>query len=209
MQSSSVAHSCADANRSKCIICFAIRVRKTSRVLNDSGERVRLEKLGNFRKRHFETMFYDMKIKLDHKSINKGEYLFVISSLDCPDGFKSYKRRWDIERCFKGCKTSGFNMEQTQVKSKKRFINFIKCIFIALRFIAIRHPDQMRKNPLVLVSNDCKSDASVIADWYKQRWSVELVFKWLKQNLKLKTFSILSSRLFLPCQIRGSIYVSQ
>ena len=112
-------------------ICFAIRARKISRVLNDRGERVRLEKLEGVKKRHFKTLFYDMGVKLDHKTINKEEYLSVISSLNCPDGFESYKKRWDIERCFKGCKTSGFNMEQTHVKSTERFINFIKCIFIA------------------------------------------------------------------------------
>ena len=57
-----------------------------------------------------------------------------------------------------------------------------------LRLIHIRHPDPKRKDPLILVSNECESAASLIAGWYKKRWSVELVFKWLKQNLKVKSF---------------------
>lgn len=57
-----------------------------------------------------------------------------------------------------------------------------------LRLIAIRHPDPTRKDPLIIVSNDCVSQSNVITAWYKQRWSIELVFKWLKQNLKVKTF---------------------
>jgi len=41
---------------------------------------------------------------------------------------------------------------------------------------------------LTLVTNDLKSPATEIADLYKSRWEIELFFKWLKQNLKLKHF---------------------
>ncbi len=30
--------------------------------------------------------------------------------------------------------------------------------------------------------------AKTIADFYKERWKIELFFKWIKQNLKIKTF---------------------
>ena len=30
--------------------------------------------------------------------------------------------------------------------------------------------------------------AQTIADIYKERWQIELFFKWVKQNLKIKTF---------------------
>ena len=30
--------------------------------------------------------------------------------------------------------------------------------------------------------------AQTIADVYKERWQIELFFKWVKQNLKIKTF---------------------
>jgi len=30
--------------------------------------------------------------------------------------------------------------------------------------------------------------AKTIADTYKQRWQIELFFKWIKQNLKIKAF---------------------
>lgn len=39
-----------------------------------------------------------------------------------------------------------------------------------------------------LVSNDLKAPAQQIADLYKQRWDIEQFFKWIKQNLKIKTF---------------------
>lgn len=41
---------------------------------------------------------------------------------------------------------------------------------------------------LRIVSNDLDSPASEIAGLYKQRWEIELFFKWVKQNLKIKHF---------------------
>lgn len=41
---------------------------------------------------------------------------------------------------------------------------------------------------LVLVSNDLNSSASAIAALYKERWQIELFFKWIKQNLKIRKF---------------------
>jgi len=41
---------------------------------------------------------------------------------------------------------------------------------------------------LRLVSNDLDSPASEIAQLYKARWQIELFFKWVKQNLKIKKF---------------------
>lgn len=39
-----------------------------------------------------------------------------------------------------------------------------------------------------VVSNDLDSPAVEIAALYKQRWDIELFFKWIKQNLKLKHY---------------------
>ena len=41
---------------------------------------------------------------------------------------------------------------------------------------------------LYLVTNDMISDPEQIAKLYKARWSIELFFKWIKQNLKIKKF---------------------
>ena len=44
------------------------------------------------------------------------------------------------------------------------------------------------KSPLVLVTNDLNRSSEEIADLYKSRWQIELFFKWIKQNLKIKKF---------------------
>ena len=40
----------------------------------------------------------------------------------------------------------------------------------------------------VFLTNNFKLAAKTIADIYKARWEVELFFKWIKQNLKIKSF---------------------
>ena len=42
--------------------------------------------------------------------------------------------------------------------------------------------------PLVLVTNDLHSPAAEIAQLYKERWQIELFFKWIKQHLSIKRF---------------------
>ena len=41
---------------------------------------------------------------------------------------------------------------------------------------------------ITLVSNDLNAQAEEIAALYKQRWQIELFFKWIKQNLKIQRF---------------------
>lgn len=41
---------------------------------------------------------------------------------------------------------------------------------------------------LRIVSNDLDASAEEIADLYKARWKIELFFKWVKQNLKIRRF---------------------
>lgn len=44
------------------------------------------------------------------------------------------------------------------------------------------------KKPMVLFTNDLKRPAQEIAYLYKKRWEIELFFKWIKGNLKIKRF---------------------
>jgi putative transposase len=55
-----------------------------------------------------------------------------------------------------------------------------------LREIVVARPDH--DTPLSLITNDLNRSATEIAQLYKERWQVELLFKWLKQNLKIRSF---------------------
>jgi putative transposase len=48
--------------------------------------------------------------------------------------------------------------------------------------------DAEAKKHYCFFTNHMDWDARTIADIYKQRWQVELFFKWIKQNLKIKSF---------------------
>jgi hypothetical protein len=48
--------------------------------------------------------------------------------------------------------------------------------------------DQVNGREVVLLTNQLEFGATTIAAIYKERWSIELFFKALKQNLKVKTF---------------------
>ena len=52
----------------------------------------------------------------------------------------------------------------------------------------IRYYDCEHHKTLVFLTNNMFLPASVIAKLYKCRWQIELFFKWIKQNLKIKTF---------------------
>ena len=56
-----------------------------------------------------------------------------------------------------------------------------------LRLVEIKHPGG-KDRPFLIVSDIMDASATQIAKWYKQRWSIELLFKWIKQNLKIKRF---------------------
>ena len=48
--------------------------------------------------------------------------------------------------------------------------------------------DKERNKRLVFLTNNCEIPAETVAAVYKQRWQVELFFKWIKQHLRIKSF---------------------
>ena len=75
--------------------------------------------------------------------------------------------------------TSDHTIELTGVKP-------IKLGLPPLRRIGYRDP--LTGKQYEFLTNHFGFSAKTIADIYKQRWQVELFFKWIKQNLKIKSF---------------------
>ena len=55
-----------------------------------------------------------------------------------------------------------------------------------LRRIGYRDPET--KKHFVFINNNFKLSAKTIADIYKERWQIEIFFRWIKTNLKIKSF---------------------
>jgi hypothetical protein len=60
-----------------------------------------------------------------------------------------------------------------------------------------KYPDKLRlitywcatkQKQLQFITNNFELSATTIANIYKERWQIELFFKWIKQHLKIKTF---------------------
>ena len=51
----------------------------------------------------------------------------------------------------------------------------------------IKYYDAEKDIRLVFLTNDLEMDAMEIATIYKSRWQIEVFFKWIKQNLQIKT----------------------
>jgi hypothetical protein len=56
----------------------------------------------------------------------------------------------------------------------------------ALRKVKYRDPETGKAYEFL--TNDLEREAEEIAEIYKERWEVELFFKWIKQHLKIKSF---------------------
>lgn len=52
----------------------------------------------------------------------------------------------------------------------------------------IKYWDEANQKELIFLTNNFTLTAAQIAEVYRDRWQIELFFKWIKQNLKIKTF---------------------
>lgn len=67
----------------------------------------------------------------------------------------------------------------------------------------IKFYDEEQKRSFVFLTNNFALKAKNIAALYKYRWKIELFFKWIKQNLKVKSFWGVS-----PNAVKTQIYIA-
>ena len=84
---------------------------------------------------------------------------------------------------------------QNMEKATCRWHSFRHCRHLYRVYSAKAYPDELRKviceNPedgsrYIFLTNNRTASAALISELYRNRWSVELFFKWVKQHLKIK-----------------------
>ena len=74
---------------------------------------------------------------------------------------------------------SDYTIELTTYKSSKDYPK---------RLRLVRYNDEEQEREFVFLTNATHISSLVVAELYKNRWQIELFFKWLKQHLKIKKF---------------------
>ena len=120
-------------------------------------------------------------------NINRNQGYFVTRAKSNMASKRLYSRPVD--------KTTGLRCDQsvrlTGFYSKKQYPEL---------FRRVKYFDQESGKTYVFLSNNFKLHALLIAQLYKERWKVELFFKWIKQHLRIKSFYG-TSRNAVFCQI--------
>jgi len=65
---------------------------------------------------------------------------------------------------------------------------FYQCKDYPDKLRRVKYHDAVTDKTLVFLTNNFSLPAMTIADLYRSRWQVELFFKWIKQNLRIKSF---------------------
>ena len=90
-----------------------------------------------------------------------------------------WKRRYSHEID----KTAGIRSDQTIVLTGKDTPKYYPQPLRRIHFYS-----EERDKHLIFITNNFDLPAATIAKRYKMRWKIELFFKWIKQNLRIKTF---------------------
>lgn len=89
-----------------------------------------------------------------------------------------------------------YRVDQRRIVNKKQGLTSDQTIILtgikgrqcpyALRRIGYKDPEI--KKHFVFITNNFKLSAKTIADIYKERWQIEIFFRWIKNNLRIKSF---------------------
>ena len=102
--------------------------------------------------------------------------IFFVTRLKRPEKYRVIERHEVDKYC-------GLTSDQTI-----RFVSKDKPYKCPIPLRRVGYRDPITGKHYVFLTNNFELSAKTIADIYKSRWQVELFFKWIKQNLKIKAF---------------------
>ena len=128
-------------------------------------------------------MFHDLKVGQEKfypkLFLMKGEYVYLAGSrirnsegvaelqiLICfnkPElGISTYKKRWEVETCFKAMKSSGFNIEDTHLRDIDRIarLTAMVCIALVWAYLVGDHKD-INVKPIRILKNGRRAKSIV------------------------------------------------
>lgn len=117
-------------------------------------------------------------------------------------GYVDYSRLYAIERSrawfvIRAKSRMGYRRLESRPVDRATGLRSDQSIFLTGFYASRHYPNKLRRvrfydlehrRELVILSNHFELTALLIAQLYRQRWQVELFFKWIKQHLRIKTF---------------------
>lgn len=117
-------------------------------------------------------------------------------------GYLDFKRLYDLhqKRAFfviRAKKNFKFKRRYSHQVEKNTGVQCDQTIVLTTHYSAKNYPeilrrirfyDTERQKRLVFLTNNFDLPAEIIAMLYKSRWNIEIFFKWIKQNLRIKAF---------------------
>ena len=108
---------------------------------------------------------------------------FVLLLQDTLRASRGQNLRFKCARTWQIDKTTGLRFDQSirllTKKSIREYPQYLR---------RVKYFDQETDQTLVFLTNNFEIDTIIVAGLYKQRWQVELFFKWIKQHLRITAF---------------------
>ncbi len=143
---------------------------------------------------------HDVRVARDDKKLNLA--LLPDSILSIDRAYLDYKWLWDLNKKGVFFVTRSKRNIKYEVTGQHQQVNnkhIVRDDVIGLKgyYTSPKYPESLRlvgyTDPKTgkyyeFLTNNFNLAAKTIADIYKARWQIELFFKWIKQNLKIKSF---------------------